>query len=224
MNRHAARSITLLILYSVLAAGVCAQTVPGRIDGPTVRIGDTWMYNKLDGWNRTLENVSVNTVRKIGPDGISMESSALDGSHIANVQRTRDFNLVRIEAAAFTQTALPYYPNFAFPLQIGKTWRRDVELANTSTPGKKVHAQLEGRVVGWESVTVPAGNFLALKIEVKGWYRGVDTGGTWTGRIEDALWYAPEVRNAVRYEYQDTVDTSRYNHEIHELVRYWLVP
>lgn len=218
------RSITLLILYSVLATGVCAQTVPSSIDGPTVRIGDAWMYNKLDGRNRRLEYVSVNTVRKIGPDSISMESTALDGSHIANIQRTRDFNLVRIEAAGFTQTALPYYPNFAFPLQIGKIWQRDVELANTSTPGKKVHAQLEGRVVGWESVTVPAGNFLALKIEVKGWYRGENIDGIWTGRIEDALWYAPEVRNAVRYEYQDTVDRSRYNHEIHELVRYWLVP
>ncbi len=218
------RSITLLILCSVLATGVSAQTAPSRIDGPTVKVGDAWMYNKLDGWTRRLEYVSINTVREIGAGGISMESTAPDGRHLAKIRRTSDFNLVRIEAVGFTQTALPYYPNFAFPLQIGKTWRRDVELANTSTPGKTVHAQLEGRVVGWETVTVPAGNFLALKIEVKGWYRGESTEGTWTGKIEDALWYAPEVRNAVRYEYQDTVGNSLYNHEIHELVRYWLVP
>jgi hypothetical protein len=224
LNRRVVRSIALLIFCSALAAGVRAQTAPSRIDGPAVKVGDAWMYNKLDGWKRRLEYVSVNTVRKIGADGISMESTAVDGRHFANIRRTSDFNLVRIEAAAFTQTALPYYPNFAFPLQIGKTWRRDVELANTSQPGKKVHAQLEGRVVGWESVTVPAGNFLALKIEVKGSYRGENADGTWTGKIEDALWYAPEVRNAVRYEYQDTVGGSRYNHEIDELVRYWLVP
>jgi hypothetical protein len=218
------RSLTLLILCSVLAAGVCAQTAPSRIDGPGVKVGDAWMYNKLDGRNGRLEYVSVNTVRKIGTDGISMESTSPDGRHTANIRRTSDFNLVRIETQGSTQTSLPYYPNFAFPLQIGKTWQRDVEFANTSTPSKMVHAKLEGRVVGWESVTVPAGNFLALKIEVKGWYRGEDIGESWTGRIEDALWYAPEVRNAVRYEYQDTVGGSRYSHEIHELVRYWLVP
>jgi hypothetical protein len=32
----------------------------------------------------------------------------------------------------------------------------------------------------------------------------------------------PEVRNAVRYEYIDFVGASqRYNHEVHELVRFW---
>lgn len=218
------RSITLLILCAVLAAGVRAQTAPSRIDGPGVKVGDAWMYNKLDGWTRRLDYVSVITVREIGAGGISMESTALDGRHTANIRRTSDFNLVRIETPGSTRTSLPYYPNFAFPLQIGKTWQRDVEFANSSQPGKKVSAKLDGRVVGWENVTVPAGNFLALKIEVKGWYRAQSSDGNWTGKIEDALWYAPEVRNAVRYEYQDTVGGSRYDHEIHELVRYWLVP
>jgi hypothetical protein len=109
-------------------------------------------------------------------------------------------------------------------LQVGKTWKQEVDFADTRQPGNKFRAKLEGRVVGWESVTVPAGNFLALKIEVKGWYSAPNTGGSWSGWIEDALWYAPEVRNAVRYEYMDTTDNQRYNHEVHELVRYWLVP
>ena len=41
------------------------------------------------------------------------------------------------------------------------------------------------------------------------------------GRIEDTLWYSPGVRNAVRYEYKDTLGTARNTHEIQELVRFW---
>jgi hypothetical protein len=78
--------------------------------------------------------------------------------------------------------------------------------------------------VGFESVTVPAGTFFALKIELVGPYRARNSEGSWTGRIEDTLWYSPQVRNAVRYEYKDTTGTSPYNHEIHELVDFWLVP
>lgn len=221
---HIAR---FLILGLIFASAALAQSRPDRVDGPGVKVGDSWMYNKLDGWNGALESVSVNTIREISADGIFLESASLDGSHISRILRTRDFNLVRIEAPGFTQTTLPYYPNFVFPLQIGKTWRRAVEFASTAQPGKKVRAELEGRVIGWDSVTVPAGNFLALKIELKGWYSASTTfaDGDWSGRIEDALWYAPEVRNAVRYEYRDTAgDGWPYNHEIHELVRYWLVP
>lgn len=153
-----------------------------------------------------------------------MEATGLDGSNPARIQRTADFNLVRIQAPTFTKTTLPYYPNFSFPLWVGKTWKGKVAFESTDQPGKEVHAELEGRVVGFESVTVPAGTFFAMKIELRGPYRARNLEGSWTGRIEDTLWYAPQVRNAVRYEYKDTTDTSPYNHEIHELVDFWLVP
>jgi hypothetical protein len=207
------------------AAGAFAQGPAEAIDGPAVKVGDVWIFNKLNGWNKELEDVSVVSVKRITADGIDMEAASLDGKVVAKILRTRGFNLVRIEAPGFTQTALPYYPNFAFPLQVGKTWRSAVSLANTSQPDKTVQADLEGRVAGYESVTVPAGTFFALRIELKGWYKGKNSDGQWTGTIEDTLWYSPAVRNAVRYEYKDTVGaSSRHNHEIHELLRYWLVP
>ena len=89
---------------------------------------------------------------------------------------------------------------------------------------EEVRAELEARVVGYESVTVPAGTFQALKIVMTGPYRGRNPEFNWLGRIEDTLWYSPIVRNAVRYEYRDTVGTGTHNHEIHELVRFWLAP
>ena len=208
----------------LFATGVAAQQSSVRIDRPGVKVGDTWMYNTLNGWNAELDYVSVNSVKEIAKDGILMESTPLGMDSVSKVRRTLDFNLVSIDAPGFTQRALPYYPNYEFPLEVGKTWQRDVDLNSTKTPDKRVKARLEGKVVGWESVTVPAGTFRALKIVVSGWYRASNLDGSWGGRIEDVLWYAPEVRNAVRYEYRDTVETAPYSAEIHELVRYWLVP
>lgn len=211
-----------LMLGALLPAA--AQAPAERIEGPAVKVGDVWIYNKLEGWNNVLEDISVVRVKRVGPEGIFMEATGLDGSNPALIQRTADFNLVRIQAPKFTKTTLPYYPNFSFPLWVGKTWKGKVAFESTDQPGKEVHAELEGRVVGFESVTVPSGTFFALKIELGGSYRARNLEGSWTGRIEDTLWYSPQVRNAVRYEYKDTTGTSPYNHEIHELVDFWLAP
>ena len=129
---------------------------------------------------------------------------------------------MRIDAPGFKSSTLPYYPSYSFPLQVGKTWKRKVELSNSKASDTTVSAELESRVAGWEMVTVPAGLFLVLRIETKGRYKGSNYDGSWYGEIEDTLWYSPEVRNAVRYEYKDTSGTTPYNHEIHELARYWL--
>ncbi len=221
------RATTFLLLCLILLSPqTSAQKRPERVEDPSVKVGDTWIYNRMDGWRGELDYVSLNKVKEVGANGIIMESTDLDGRNPSKIQRTRDFNLVRIEAPRFVQTASPFYPSYAFPLQPGKTWRGIVDLNTTRQPGQTGRADLEGRVVGWESVTVPAGNFTALKIELKGRYLGssIVDGYSFSGWIEDTLWYAPEVRNAVRYEYKDWVNSNPYNHEIHELMRYWVVP
>lgn len=218
------RVLVLLVLTCMLTPMAAAEVNPERIEGPTVKAGDVWIYNKLDGWNNVLEDISVVRIKRVAAEGIFMEATGLDGSNLARIRRTADFNLVRIEAPKFTRTTLPYYPSYSFPLWVGKTWKGKVAFESTDQPGKEVRAELEGRVVGYESVTVPAGTFFALKIELGGPYRASNLEGSWTGRIKDTLWYAPQVRNAVRYEYKDFTGASLYNHEIHELVNYWLTP
>ena len=213
------RTLLALLACLLVAAPALAQTGAVRIESPGIRVGDTWIFNKIDGWKRTLEEVSVNVVKQSDRDGIVMESSSLDGSSVAKILRSTAFNLVRVESPGFSQAAKPFYPNYSFPLYAGKTWKGRVVLSNSKQPGTEVTAELQGRAVGWEMVTVPAGTFFALKLSMEGTYfaTGLDR-----GTIADTLWYAPEVRNAVRYEYIDFAGTSqRYNHEIHELVRFW---
>ncbi len=215
------RNLIALLVCLFAAASAFAQGDARRIESPGIRVGDTWMFNKIDGWKGSLEEVSVNVVKRSDASGIVMESSSLDGSSVAKILRSTAFNLVRIDAPGFTQTATPFYPNYSFPLYVGKTWQGKVVLSNSKRPGTKVTAELQGKVVGWEMVTVPAGTYLALKLHMEGTYFASAGSDNWDGTIEDTLWYAPEVRNAVRYEYADSFLGSPYNHEIDELVRFW---
>ena len=200
--------LILFLMLGVLLPGAAAQAPAERIEGPAVKVGDAWIYNKINGWNGELEDISVVRVKEVTAEGILLQATALDGSSPALIRRTAGFNVFSIEAPNLVRTMRPHYPNFSFPLWVGKTWEGKVAFESSDQPAKMV----------------PAGTFFALKIVIEGAYRAQNLEFTWTGRIEDTLWYAPQVRNAVRYEYRDSSGGSPHNHEIHELVNYWLVP
>ena len=61
------------------------------------------------------------------------------------------------------------------------------------------------KVAGWETVTVPAGTFRALRIEVEG-SRGKDPDPFWwpkqAARFQHSIWYAPEAKRYVKARHQ----------------------
>jgi hypothetical protein len=61
------------------------------------------------------------------------------------------------------------------------------------------------RAGGWESVTVPAGTFRALRVEVEG-NRGKDPDPFWwpkqAARFQHTIWYAPEAKRYVKARHQ----------------------
>ncbi len=213
-----------LLAGAIVQAGAQTDGDPGRrtpVAAPEHKVGDTWVYNKIDGWTGALVFVVVSSVRDLSPRGAVIEAVVPGSTIVTRMQRDPGFNLVRTETPNGVQTVSPSYPSYAFPLAIGKTWTQKASIANSAQPDKDVTAWFEGRVVGWELVTVPAGTFDAVRIELKANYRASSGEGNWNGTITDRLWYAPAVRNAVKYEYQDTVGTSKYTHEAYELVRFW---
>ena len=222
-----AAACSTLLAGTIVQAGAQTVGAPSRqtpIAAPEHEVGDTWVYNKINGWNGELEFVVVSSVIDLSPRGAVVEAVVPGSTIVTRMQRDAGFNLVRTETPNGVQTISPFYPSYAFPLAIGQTWTQRVSFANTAQPDKNVTAWFEGRVVGWELVTVPAGTFDAIRIETKANYQAHSAQGSWSGTIMDRLWYAPAVRNAVKYEYQDTVDTLKYTHEVFELVRFWNAP
>jgi hypothetical protein len=90
----------------------------------------------------------------------------------------------------------PEFPAYAYPLEPGKTWYRVVTATDPVTRNiYKVHTR--GKVLGWERIRVPAGEFDALKVE-RYVYAGNSDGFRSQETIVETDWYVPSLRRAAR--------------------------
>ena len=77
----------------------------------------------------------------------------------------------------------PHNARYSWPMYVGKSWA----LGNAwidNTANTRGSFTLEREVVAWEEVTVPAGTFMAYRIERKDW--------------PETVWFAPESMNLVK--------------------------
>ena len=127
-----------------------------------------------------LVDVTSDTITKIEESGYRLTGTEGAGAFFDTTLRNSQFNLVRTNDGqgypkAYVHISKPFYPHFAFPLTKGKGWTQKVELTWSSHPSVLITFNaLEAEAVGWEMVTVPAGNFQALGIELSCW--------TWSSR------------------------------------------
>lgn len=79
----------------------------------------------------------------------------------------------------------PFLQSLKWPLRVGDTWSENLTIEDSS--GHKQTALMKADVTSYESVTVPAGSFMAYKVIL-----------SLAGRPFRQLWYAPETRTTVR--------------------------
>jgi len=92
----------------------------------------------------------------------------------------------------------PAFPAFVYPLVPGKSWYTVVDATDAITKQRyKVHTQ--GKVLGWERIRVPAGEFDALKVR-----RYVFAGNSDAVKTQEEIaetdWYVPALRRTARTE------------------------
>jgi hypothetical protein len=102
---------------------------------------------------------------------------------------------------------------YTWPLTVGKTWETRWF---HPTVGE---APWTAKVRGWEDITVPAGTFRALRIELENscYYNSVDAGMC---RQTDVVWYSPLVKRHVRLERRAYKDAYLGRNIEEELVSY----
>jgi len=232
------RAIWLLLGGVAVAATARAET----LGPPRISPNDTWTYQSTvegkTGWHQTHVEA---TVEHAGAGGIATSQKQVGSTmppteHLAGADWSRSRNLGGHE----TVVNRP----MAFPLSVGKTWEVEYTEANPNRQHTSEHIRTNYKVVGWEDVTVPAGNFHALKIEADGTWSAaiapaltagagarVDAEGSTTvtqthriragvvsGRLYKAFWYVPTVKRWVKSveEYYDSNDTrtSRFAEEL----------
>lgn len=206
----------LCIALFAFAMSVNAEPLVQR---PEVKIGDSWSYQTVDDWNGAVKDKYALEVSAVSSKEIRLSRKSETTGASMNITQTPDLNFVA-GASATDGAPTQYSPDngtYAFPLEIGKTWKPEVKFTRSNRYGS---FQLSTIVVGWEKVKVRAGEFLALKITQDGYYTSTTNQGTGTGRMQSTLWYVPAVKAMVKFQYQDTWRASTYNKVTIELTGY----
>ncbi|NEX16818.1 MAG: hypothetical protein C1943_09355 [Halochromatium sp.] len=174
---------------------------PWQVDAPPIAVGDTYVYESRpldeDGSSPGSHLVTRRTVTDTGRF-VTLSSLVLQtqGAKPRMLYYDRQWNLVQSRNTSGSgrdySPALRYYD---FPLYPGKTWRETTTETDTKTGAIRQHT-LSGRVEGWETVSVPAGTFHGIKVELKTELYDPNSGEHIIG--SDTSWYVPEVRRSVK--------------------------
>jgi hypothetical protein len=86
-----------------------------------------------------------------------------------------------------------------FPLANGKKWKSETKYPFNGGDWRQENF---GHVVGWEKLTVPAGTFDVIKIEIRGYWHLQHSNSRMVGggAFTEALYYAPQVRQFIKRE------------------------
>jgi hypothetical protein len=173
---------------------VAPQGLPAQVPAPLLRPGTQWQFTMRSGITGLVTDRATFRVASAAPDGYAIDEDWQKGP--AQGRYDANLNPVRTKNTAYE----PPYPRYEFPLSIGKNWSATV--MRDAVPAQlqgRVREEVKGNVAGWERVTVPAGTFTALRIDLGGNWTNVDNADNF-GTFTEKVWYVPEVRNMALYQ------------------------
>ena len=180
-----------------LVAGINASLARAAV--PEVKrfpnAGQRWTYRLQDPRNERPQQTVVIQVASASAAGIVDELS-VDGGTPVPATHQRAPTLLAQAASVFS----PYLPLFESLPAGGRI--AAIEIDDPGCGGRYL-CEASGRVVGRETVEVPAGRFLATKVVIEHEWRpaamaGDDASGLVGGRTL-TIWYATETLRAVKY-------------------------
>src|SRR5258706_783561 len=152
-----------------------AANPPAQADSPRLAVGDAWVYRHTDGYTKLPRGTFAHTISAIAGDVVTVQVTAENGSTVATDQFTHDWNwldkpMTNIQRFRYA----PPYQAFQFPLKTDLRW--SVQMKATDVAKSKIYtlARVDGKTVGWQPVTVPAGAFDSMLVH-RAAYSGVQT-------------------------------------------------
>ncbi len=135
------------------------------------RVGDRYVFRSIDLLTK-IEKKLINTVTELTEDQVVYNNGSLVTDLFGNTLR-------RPDGTRFGPSQM-----FIGEYSLGKKWttRYDIHFAR----GGQDVIELDVKVVGRESITVPAGTFDCFKVEARGWTLGTSQSNEFT------IWVAPD--------------------------------
>ncbi len=173
--------------------------LPVRVGAPPIQVGDSYVYESKDP-NDPSSGVSTRRTVTSIKGKVTLSSLNLDNKRAKprNLAFDRQWNLISTRSPDNSgkdySPPLKYYD---FPLFPGKTWEQTSTETDIKTGAIRIHT-ISGTTEGWERISVPAGSFRAIKIQLVTELFDPSTGERTRGT--DTSWYVPEVRRSVKSE------------------------
>lgn len=173
------------------------ETTQKSVQTPTVKAGDSYIFDTRDPEDPKSTIMTKRTVSSVGTtiklSTINIKNKNAKARHLTY---DRDWNLISTRNA--DKGGLDYSPPlkyYDFPLIPGKNWDQS-SLETDIKSGKTRTHTMTGVVEGWENVSVPAGNFRAIKVSLQTEVLDNDTGEIILGT--DDSWFVPEIGRSVK--------------------------
>ncbi|HYC47605.1 MAG TPA: hypothetical protein VED01_19185 [Burkholderiales bacterium] len=207
------RLLALAVVLALLAAcqsgtGYMPANAPPSVSPAPVEVGDYWEYAVRDAYTGLDRGVRRYEVTRIEADRIVVDVDQ-NGERVDSFVYSAGWNglehpLTNLQRFRYS----PAFPAYAYPLEPGKTWYTVVDATDPMTKRTyRVHTR--GKVLGWERIRVPAGEFDALKVE-RYVYAGNSEGFRSQETIVETDWYVPALRRAARSSgWSEHFDTSK---------------
>jgi hypothetical protein len=206
------------VTLEVVTAPAAVAALPSALP----HVGDSWQYDFKSIWKNVEPRTFTHQVTAVSDrevrETMSFVTSGGKISDSKSLGAESRFVEWRGQGYYFVEFN-PFLQAFG-ALQPGTTWKSLV------TPVEDPFFSdwySQGRVTGWDSVSVPAGSFKALRVEVTS-SRNVSAGSAAQGapaRIYYVIWYAPEAKRTVKHV--RTVlkaDGTKLAQDTYELVKY----
>jgi hypothetical protein len=187
--------------------GVIGTPIRGKIEAPRFEAGDEWEFLILttNPANRAADPVAELrrfTATEVLPNQLRLENVKLDMIDAQPVENPGRYGVSLNLESGFLNAAgfSGNYRILSFPTEVGAHWSYSYEYGAASARRRD---EMDSRVIGWEEVTVPAGTFLALKIDQWGWQTRLGPRVGWEAtfssvRKHTTIWYSPAVKYSVK--------------------------
>jgi len=203
-----------------LAAHAAGMAAKGATVGLPA-IGATWTYRFQD---LRFSNTQTFALKVLGADGWTVREAYTPGTGSASQTSTVSADDLRFftRRLAADRYALEFAPYLL--AKAGVDTQVQLSAAKSEYPGSTQYPWIVNiRQMDWEEVTVPAGTFKALRIDVAG---RRNLGGSVvpvTARFVYKAWYVPEVRRYVKMQHQSwSANGALYASDLVELASYKL--
>lgn len=187
------------VVLAARAAGVAAKGDEGGLPA----VGTSWTYRFQD---LRFPNSQTFTLKVLGVDGWTVQEIYTPGPGSGRGSQPSIVSADEMHFVTRRLGAERYALEFA-PYLLAKTGAGaevHSSAAKSQYPGSTQSPwTVNVRLMGWEEVSVPAGTFKALRLDVAG-RRGNPVGSfaAWTNRFFYKAWYVPEVRRYVKVQHQ----------------------